>query len=133
MTIASMLDELKRQHAPAVDMSPSAADQAAPKLTPASPAPTAEASADPAPVMSARALFSVAAMRGWEVLPYRPGEQAGGSQKQWRAFVGWVHGVRLAQAARAAWENWPTTVEHYQELMADPRIAALGLGRVDGE
>jgi hypothetical protein len=133
VTIASMLDELKRQHASSDELTipndrPAVPEIPLPQAASAEPTPASVALAGPTPILSAEDLYSLAAMHGWEALPIRPGERAGGSQKHWRAFTGWATGPVLARASRAAWECWRSTVEHYAELMGEPRIAALFAG-----
>jgi hypothetical protein len=128
--IAKLLEDLKQQSSPADELVIPNDQSAVPEIplhqaAPVEPAPASVAPTGPPPVLSAADLFSIAAMRGWEALPYRPGERAGGSQRAWRVFTEWVHGTRLAEAARAAWLHWPATVENYMEIMEDPRAAVL--------
>jgi hypothetical protein len=68
-----------------------------------------------APVIGLHDLLALAEMRGWEALPFKPGESAGGTEQMWRTFAGWVHGERLRLVLAAVWERWGSTVEQYSQ------------------
>jgi hypothetical protein len=67
------------------------------------------------PAMSSADLLAIAELRGWEALPIRRGESAGGSEDGWRVFAGWIRGSTLRRASEAAWTLWRSTVEQYAQ------------------
>lgn len=80
--------------------------------------PQASVAVTSAPVLSRDDLLAIAELRGWEALPFRPGERAGGSEEAWRTFAGWMRGPVLRQAVTAVWERWGDTVEQYAWMHA---------------
>ena len=95
---------------------------------------TAPVAVTSSPAIGREDLLAIAALRGWEALPFRPGEAAGGSEQAWRTFCGWARGETLRLVLAAVWERWRETVEQYGQVAApaapESRRRHDGAGRV---
>jgi hypothetical protein len=79
-----------------------------------------------APALSRDDLLALAELRGWEALPFKPGESAGGSEPMWRTFAETARGETLRSALAAVWERWRDTVEQYGQEVAMAAPERLG-------
>jgi len=69
----------------------------------------------PAPAIGRDDLLALAEQRGWEALPFKRGESAGGTEPMWRTFAESARGKTLQLVLAAVWERWRDTVEQYSQ------------------
>lgn len=54
-------------------------------------------------------LLEMAEGMGWTLLPFKPGERAGGTEQMWRTFTATARPEVLRLAINAAWDAWVET------------------------